>query len=84
MLQIGYVYEQLWSMRDEHTGAAKSGVTTYALVHRLNDSGNIVHTDTYKVARVFNAVPGTIYDTDPYFDKFGKLAGFFQGANEDE
>lgn len=82
MLQIGYVYEQLYSIRDEKTGAAKSGVTTYALVHRLNDGGNIVHTDTYKVARCYNAVAGTIYDTEPFFDKYGKLAGFFEGANK--
>lgn len=81
MLIIGYVYDQAYSVEDEKTHQRKTGVTRYALVHRLDNAGVIQHTTQYKVAKCFDAVAGTFYDSEPYFDRFGKLAGFFgEGA----
>ena len=52
MYRIGYLYQQFYSITQED-GSARTGYTNHAVLHKLNDAGDIVRTYDYKCTRDF-------------------------------
>lgn len=73
MYRIGYLYQQFYSITQED-GSARTGYTNHAVLHKLNDAGDIVRTYDYKCTRDF-AETAVVGDSGrPLFDGFSRLA----------